>query len=193
MLLNPARWRLACEIAWWRHGAWPVLMLALLSAAAWLHVVERADLQHRLAVAGAVTPPVISAEEAKRRRTLADDVRRLAHFRAVLPSGDSAAEQVQHLVALTLADLAWKQAEFQHTEDKPMALQRLQISVPVAGTYPRLRAALDTALRDMPNLSIDQVLFQRQSAAESDLQARVRLSLWFAAVGVHSDPSGGQR
>ena len=112
----------------------------------------------------------------------ASDSQRLEEFRAVLPPGNEATERVQQLVALTRQDLAWKQAEFANTEDKALALQRLQVSVPVTGAYPRLRAGLDAALREVPNLSIDQVLFQRQTAGESDLQARVRFSLWFSAA-----------
>lgn len=178
-----ARWRLLAGIVLWRMGAWPLVTLLLLAAAGWLQFVERPELRGRLAAAAearVAAPP--SAAEDQRRRTMADDSQRLADFRAVLPPGAEATERVQQLVALTHQELAWKQAEFVHTEDKALALQRLQVSVPVTGAYPRLRAGLDAALREVPNLSIDQVLFQRQTTGESDLQARVRLSLWFSAV-----------
>lgn len=176
------RWRLIGGVMLWRVGAWPVIVLVLLAVAGWLQFIERPDLERRIAAAAharTAVPP--SAADDRRQRTMADDSQRLADFRAVLPPGAEATERVQQLVALTQQDLAWKQAEFVNTEDKALALQRLQISVPVSGAYPRLRAGLDAALREVPNLSIDQVLFQRQTAGEVDLQARVRLSLWLAA------------
>lgn len=165
--------RLRIEVALWRRGAWPVLVVVALAVAAWLALVERPALQaQRLAA------PQPQAGRSAAPAAGGDDAQRWQAFRAALPPRDGSAESVQRLIALTGQDLAWRQAEFVHSDDAPLGLTRLQIAVPVTGSYPALRQALVRALQDMPALAVDQVLFQRQTGGDTELQARVRFSLW---------------
>jgi hypothetical protein len=167
------RGRLRMEVLLWRLGAWPVLVAAALAVAAWLVVVERPALQVQRSAA-----PQPQAGRSAGAVAGEDDAQRWQAFRAALPPRDGSAEAVQRLIALTGQDLAWRQAEFVHSDDAPLGLTRLQIAVPVNGSYPALRQALVRALQDMPALAVDQVLFQRQTGGDTELQARVRFSLW---------------
>jgi len=171
------RFRLGLEMALWRHGLWPVLTLAAVGVATWLVAIEKPAVETQLTAAQAVaagkpvSPQLLAGDE---------DGARWQAFRGVLPPRAASAEAVQRLVALTGQALAWRQAEFLHSDDAALGLTRLQISVPVTGSYPALRQALVRALQDMPALAVDQVLFQRQSSGDTELQARVRFSIWMA-------------
>lgn len=167
-------WRLRLELAGWRHGAWPVMVLSMLVLAAWLNAVERPALREANRLAQ--SPPVLLGADLQHR----GDVHRWAVFRAALPSQTDQSLLMQALVRRTKHELAWRQAEFQHTEDRALGLLRTQVTVPVAGAYPDLRQALDAALRDFPNLSIDQIQIQRPGSADTTVSARVRLSWWMA-------------
>jgi len=182
-------WRLGLEMALWRHGLWPVIALVAVGVAAWLVAVERPALQTQLtamqAVAAGKPVPLPQAGD--------EDANRWQAFRAVLPPREASAEAVQRLVALTGQALAWRQAEFLHSDDAALGLTRLQISVPVTGSYPALRQALVRALQDMPALAVDQVLFQRQSSGDTELQARVRFSIWMVREAVPTATPGARR
>jgi hypothetical protein len=176
--------RLATGIWLWRHGWWLPLTTLIVAAAAWLWWIDAELLRVELQALNAPRTPSLATQPS-------DDDSRYAALRAALQPHDSATRQVQRLIEITQPHLVWRQAEFQHTEDRPLDLVRVQVSVPVSGEYRRLRAALDTALREMPNLSIDQVLFQRQSVGETQLNARIRFSLWMRAPApssVHKGP-----
>jgi hypothetical protein len=96
------------------------------------------------------------------------------------PYGQST-EVVRGVVAATLQDLRWEQAEFQETRDQVLGTFRLQITVPVVGDYPRLRRGIEQALREAPGLSLDQVSFRRENERQTQLEARLKMSLWFTA------------
>ncbi len=170
------RLRLRVEVLLWRYGTWPCWVTVMALGIAWLWYVERPAQEAQLAILmRPIDQPasVIEVDEGSE-----DDHQRLAAFRAVLPQRDTSTEQVRRLIDITHESLTWRQAEFMHSEDSPIGLVRVQISVPVAGTYPRLRDALDRALRELPTLAIDQIHCQRQSTSESTLQVRVRFSLF---------------
>jgi hypothetical protein len=53
----------------------------------------------------------------------------------------------------------------------------------VRGTYPQLRDFLAGVLKDMPVASIDAVRFERKRAAETQLEAQVRVTLHVRPAG----------
>jgi hypothetical protein len=57
------------------------------------------------------------------------------------------------------------------------------VTLPVAGTYPQLRAFIAAVLEDMPTASIDALRFERKGAAQTRLDAQVRLTLHVRPTG----------
>jgi Tfp pilus assembly protein PilO len=56
-------------------------------------------------------------------------------------------------------------------------IERMEISLPVAGTYEQIRVFLKNALREIPVLSLDQLSFRRSSASDATVHAQLRLTL----------------
>lgn len=56
-------------------------------------------------------------------------------------------------------------------------LDRYQITVPVNGPYPRIRTFVETALLDLPVMSLDQVTFRRKRASDVVIEADLVLTL----------------
>lgn len=161
----------------WRHGAWLLLVLALLGSAlvaagaAWRARQEAAAWAARLAL-----PPPAAASAA--RPGPSSDALALQALQRVLPPLADHAAQVRELVRLTQPGLAWQQADFQQRRLPGLAIVRLQITVPISGDYEQVRRALDRALLDMPALSLDQLTLRRLRVSDTTLDTQLRLSIW---------------
>ena len=176
MSLASPRLRALLGLWLWRHGLALPLAVALLLAAAALGW----DAHRTAAVETAVVAPRLPALAAA---GAADDATALAAFQTVLVPLDDSTAAVRRLVSLTQPELAWQRAEFQQSDDAAAGVVRLQITVPVTGEYAAMRHALQRALAEMPQLSLDQVRLQREQAGTTQLEARLRFSLWLRAAG----------
>jgi Type II secretion system (T2SS), protein M subtype b len=169
--------RARVELWTWRHGWWLPLCLVLCAAAAVLAWDARSSTLQLRALAS--TLPVAAAPVAPpARNTAAEDAQRVAALRELLLPSHEATAAVRRLVGLTQPELAWQRAEFQHSDDAAPGVARLQITVPVSGEYRAMRRALQRALAEMPQLSLDQLQLRREQAGESQLETRLRFSLW---------------
>jgi hypothetical protein len=61
--------------------------------------------------------------------------------------------------------------------ESPGRIERLQIVVPVTGTYAQIWTFLEAALAEMPMLSLDQVALRRKGVGEPRAEADVSLTL----------------
>jgi hypothetical protein len=163
----------------WRHGIWFPILIVLLSLSAWLQA--RA---YQARQAADAKPSVFLAEDAngfagnRSEPVISHDANARRALWSALPPATEANEQVSRLVALTLDGLQWKSAEFQYTESPRLGFTRLQISVPTLGSYRAVRRALDLALLEMPNLSLDQLTMTLKDSEMPQLESRIRLSVW---------------
>jgi Tfp pilus assembly protein PilO len=55
-------------------------------------------------------------------------------------------------------------------------IERYEITLPVAGSYPQIRTFLGKALADIPALSLDKVSFRKQRANDAQVQADMHLT-----------------
>jgi hypothetical protein len=159
----------------WRHGvAVPLAALMLLAAALLAWQATRP---------GPVLPAVVAPRQSAPPPAGAEAAAAMAALHAVLLPADEATAAVRRLVTLTQPELAWQRAEFAQSEDAAPGVARLQITVPVSGEYRAVREALQRALLEMPQLSLDQVRLQREAGAGITLEAQLRFSLWLRAAG----------
>lgn len=56
-------------------------------------------------------------------------------------------------------------------------IERYEIKLPVTGNYAQIRAFLESALAEIPVLSLDEVKFKRERASDAAVLAELRLTL----------------
>jgi len=165
-----------------RLGGAGVLGIGVLLACAGFYVTALAPVEHeaqaqRLALERlrARTPhqPVSSGGRA-------DELRR---FYNLFPPASELTDDVERLHRLARSsglDLA--QGEYR-LERRASGLWAYRVTLPVRGSYSQLRAFLGVLLTSMPTASIDALRFERKKAADTQLEAQVRVTL-------HARPSG---
>jgi len=101
----------------------------------------------------------------------------LAAFYAFLERGRDPPEWLARLHALARrSGLQLPAAEYRlHGTGTP--LERYEIALPVSGTYAELRAFLESALDEIPVLSLDGVSFTRERADQARVRTELRLTL----------------
>lgn len=94
-----------------------------------------------------------------------------------LPDTDSFEARLQSLLtALQQNGFAVLQTDFQYSSVADDQTQRLELDIPLSGTYPTLRKALDDVARQ-PAVRIENLSLQRKDIASAQLDIRLRLSL----------------
>jgi len=183
-----ASWRLALQLHARRQG-WPTLLgigLGIAAAVVWLSLpLARQQLQQtQYALAHAQA----SQTKAKAKpQAVADQLDALYQ---VLDQGRDRDRDLAQLFALAREegwDLA--QADYRLLPQNQAGLQRLQIQLPLTGSYADLRDLCKALLRGKPNLSLDELGFKRDNAAEANLDATLKLSLWARPA----TPTGGKQ
>ena len=109
-----------------------------------------------------------------------DELRR---FYGLFPAASGLNDDVERLHRLARAaglDLA--QGEYR-LERRASGLWAYRVTLPVRGSYAQLRGFLGALLTGMPTASLDGLRFERKKAADTQLEAQVRVTL-------HARPSG---
>jgi hypothetical protein len=102
----------------------------------------------------------------------------LARFYGLFPSAERLTDEVERLHRLARrAGLELAQGEYR-LERRAAGLWAYRINLPVRGSYPQLRDFLAATLKDMPVASVEALRFERKRAAEAELQAQVRITLF---------------
>lgn len=89
--------------------------------------------------------------------------------------------------AAAVEKLQLDQGEYRLVNDKSAKLLRYQITLPVTGTYVQIRQFIERALNDVPVAALDDINFKRENIAATQLQARIKFTLF-----LHRDASSSQ-
>lgn len=107
----------------------------------------------------------------------------LARFQAAFPPIERLGAEVEALYAHARgAGLHLQQGEYR-LETKNGGLTAYRVTLPVRGSYGQIRTFVGTVLKAMPIASVDAVRFERKRAADTQLEAQVRLTIYFRPSG----------
>jgi hypothetical protein len=107
----------------------------------------------------------------------------LRRFYVLFPPPDQLNAQVERLHRLARrAGLDLAQGEYR-LEKRTTGLWAYRVTLPVRGSYSQFREFLSALLKDMPIASIDALRFERKRAADTQLEAQVRLTLYAQPPG----------
>lgn len=79
------------------------------------------------------------------------------------------------------AGISLPQGDYNLAPDVEGSYGKLQISLPVKGTYKQIRAFTTGLLEKLPPLSLDEISFRRESIKSATVEARVRMTLYLKA------------
>lgn len=184
---NFAAGRTAAEIALWRHGwAWPLAaVLGLAAFISYLMVLAPGWRIHeaaRLELAQEVKRLTEPAGETQSGQSL-NGQQRLHILQAGLSASPDTGELVRRMAALAQAEqINLSQGEYQQHVNTGIGVTRVQISQPVRASYPQLRRYVEAVLQAIPNASLDQVVARRDNVGQTQVEARLKWSLWSYAM-----------
>jgi hypothetical protein len=100
----------------------------------------------------------------------------IAKFYGFFPTGKGLPETFENLLAAAKAKgLMLNQGEYRVEKSVEGRLLRYRMILPVKGPYPSLRGFVADSLVRIPNMSLENIKFQRQKIGESKVEA----TLWF--------------
>jgi Tfp pilus assembly protein PilO len=107
----------------------------------------------------------------------------IRQFYELFPAPAELSDEVAQLHRLArAAGLDLSEAEYR-LERRNAGLWAYRATLPVRGTYGQLRQFLSKVLSEMPTASVDALRFERRKAADTRLEAQVRITL-------HARPPG---
>ncbi|MGK5079773.1 hypothetical protein [Janthinobacterium sp. HLX7-2] len=177
--------RLRAQLLLRRVGAPTCLavVLFLLGAAAWAWAWQQRALAAQLE---ARPLPLTSLGPAAVQSAPATASENLALFYATLGQQRHAEQQVKLLFDLAAKNgLVLAQGEYKSGYDKASRVATYQVTLPLKGSYPAVWQFALQALRAMPFASLDELSFRREQIADTNLEARLRLTFYL------TDAAGG--
>ena len=110
----------------------------------------------------------------------ADELRR---FYNLFPAFEELPDELERLRNLAReSNLELQHGEYR-LEKRGAGLAAYRITLPIRGTYVQVRGFLGAALKSMPAASVDALSFERKKAAESQLEAQLRFTVYFRPHG----------
>ncbi|OYY93768.1 MAG: hypothetical protein B7Y41_09870 [Hydrogenophilales bacterium 28-61-23] len=159
---------------------WPGTLGLALLVSAWL--VHGLDVQPR------IDAGIEMEQRAERLSKQARPVREAEATRSValsetLPGAERIPEAVARLfAAATHAGLSLKQGVYRPAGEKSSGMMRYQISLPVTGNYPAIRAFVAEALERERSLALDGIRLARTRMDSDEIEAELRFTLFLGAA-----------
>ena len=75
--------------------------------------------------------------------------------------------------------LVLERGEYKFSEEAGLGMLRYQITLPVKGTYPSIRAFMRRGLKDIPSVALDSVVLQRPNVGDEAIEAQIRFSAFY--------------
>lgn len=109
---------------------------------------------------------------------------------ATLPAASDAPAIIGRLFATARrAGLTLDEGGYRSSLEGGGTIQRLQISLPLAGTWPALRTFIADSLTANPSLVLEGLNLSRETLAEESLKTQLRFSLYLREASL---PTGGR-
>jgi hypothetical protein len=160
-----------------RLGAPGVVAIGVLVACATLFASAHRPLQARIALERAALESH-DARVAGGGSPLSTEAG-LETFYRFFATGVGAERQLERLFALAKRhQLELLQGSYRYNRTPGEKLARYEVTLPVKGSYAQIRRFLAAALNEIPVASLDRIAFERKRAADSQVEASIRFTLF---------------
>jgi len=103
----------------------------------------------------------------------------LSNFYAFFPLTENVPELLGRVHRAAVHNqLQLKKGEYKLTREAEFRLARYEVTLPVTGDYARVRGFVNDVLEALPSAALDELALKRESIDQTDLEARVRFSLF---------------
>jgi hypothetical protein len=85
------------------------------------------------------------------------------------------------------ANLELLQGEYR-LEKPAFGIVFYRITLPIRGSYPQIRQFVGATLKNMPIASLDALRFERKKAGDTQLEAQVRMTVYFRPANEGETP-----
>lgn len=121
----------------------------------------------------------LAAAQRQPRAPAADEAADPALAARALPARDEVPALLRRLFAEAgRAHLAIDTAKYEVSVARTGGVVRTQIAFPVTGPYPEIRAFIDAALTELPAVGLGQLVLERKSIADGNVEAQLRMTLY---------------
>jgi len=161
-----------------RLGAPGIAGIGVLAACAAMYASALRPLEARVAAERAALAQGAARTAAGGAQALTPEAG-LAAFYNYFATGVGAEQQLERLFALARRhQLELLQGTYRYNRAPGERLARYEVTLPVKGTYAQIRRFLAAALNDVPVASLDRIAFERKRAADSQVEASIRFTLF---------------
>ena len=91
----------------------------------------------------------------------------------------------------TQARLAVDTGKYEINAMASSGIVRYQIEFPVTGPYPQIRTFIDATLATMPAVALGDLVLDRKSIADADVEAQIQMTIYTTATGTIGLPEAG--
>ena len=178
--------RLYVEVFAWRHGwYWLLLVLLFVSLALVQFIVlpRQRVLQLETYAQWTLLNRNLANQESEvgRKSPSLSDGDNLDQLLAIVYSEQQVSEVLRSVNQIAKRNAVQiDQSEFQTTATGYGGLRRIQVSLPINASYPRFKGFVKDVLRTHSGVSFDEVSLKRESVGQSDIEIRVKMSLWLS-------------
>lgn len=117
------------------------------------------------------------------RDAKATTAEQLAAFYAFFPRPESSPDWLGKIHAAAKAKgIVLQSGEYRLDRRTDQRLTRYQITLPVSGTYPQIRAFIGDVLAEVPAVALEEITLRRESAASPTIEARIRFALFLGSA-----------
>lgn len=103
----------------------------------------------------------------------------LAEFYRAFPAERYSPQWLEKLIAIAQQNnLVLNEGAYKTSREKVGRLVRYQIILPVRGQYPQIREFLAEIPAEIPIVALENVQFERENIADTNVEARIRLVLY---------------
>ena len=104
---------------------------------------------------------------------------RLTHFYQRFPAASTAPDLLDKIyTSAKTQNLSLEQGEYRWVHQDNDKLMRFEAVLPVKGSYVQIRKFLNQLLVELPNLTVDDISFQRQRVSDAIVQSQIKVSLY---------------
>jgi hypothetical protein len=172
----------SARVAVHRAGVVGGLGLALLAAATVFRVLAVTPAQEHLAALQSRLDRADSRGADAALRS-SPDPSRIQEFVEFFPPLDTAPQWLKSIYAIAEREkLELLRGTYRVSEDPALTLVRYTVSLPVRGRYPQIRRFIAATLNEVPIVSLDGVVLQRDKISDDVVEANVALTLYLQAA-----------